>query len=155
MKQIPLKWISLLLVLMVVSCKSNPEAFSLAYQKLKDKEGQLLDEKANVTHAVPMEITSKGDTILNFKSEKWTTLLANKLDASTYNVVVFSFINRTNARSLYNRMVEEKRPAMLVQNQDNLYRVVLASSNNPDTIQVKLNQLLNEYRNASIVKRVE
>jgi hypothetical protein len=77
------------------------------------------------------------------------------LDASTYNVVVFSFINRTNARSLYNRMVEEKRPAMLVQNQDNLYRVVLASSNNPDTIQVKLNQLLNEYRNASIVKRAE
>lgn len=155
MKRISIKWISVLLVLMVASCKSNPEAFSLAYQKLKDKEGQMIDQKANVTHVVPVEITSKGDTILNFKTEKWTTLLANKLNASTYNVVVFSFINRTNARSFYNRMVEEKRPALLVQNQDNLYRIVLASSENADTIQTKLKLLSEEFRNSSIVQKEE
>ncbi|MDP4277931.1 MAG: SPOR domain-containing protein, partial [Bacteroidota bacterium] len=63
-------------------------------------------------------------------------------DLSVYNIVIKSFINRTNAYSLYSRMKDAGYPAVLAQNKDRMYRIIIESCK----YQVDANRFLEEAR---------
>jgi hypothetical protein len=115
-----------LMLLLFSCCKSNEKAYNATYQKLKDKnEESLLAERAQTAETITDDVVKKNDPGVVKVHEVVTVVLGEDKNLSTYNIVIKSFINRTNARSLYNRMIEEGRNAVLVQNKDMMYRIVV------------------------------
>jgi|WetSurMetagenome_2_1015567.scaffolds.fasta_scaffold68624_3 hypothetical protein len=116
----------LMSLMLLSACKSNLEAYNAAYQKLKEREEAQMNARAKTTTSIKMDSLSK-DSLLEYKSEVLTLILGNEKNLSDFNLVARTFINRTNARGFYEQMKFEKYPAVLVQNQDQLYRIIVAS----------------------------
>lgn len=128
-----------LLVFSFVACKSNPEAYQKAYQRIKEKEEAVMDAHAKAAMDVPKG-RAKSDSL--FVSEKINLILGDELRFLDYSIVCKSFINRTNARGYFNRMLDEGYPALLVQNEDNLFRIIIGSY----VSSAEALQALSEYR---------
>jgi hypothetical protein len=144
--------ISLLAVLLVVTaCKSNPEAYSSTFQRLKEKEETKVNENAQMNTGLKTDSLTL-DSVAPFKAETWTLLLGQKVFLSKFNVVVATFVNRTNAKSFYSRMLAQNRPAVLIQNQDKLYRIAVASAQTLDQAEIKKQELKADFSSVSIVK---
>lgn len=107
-------------------CKSNEKAYNVAFQNLKEKnEESLLTQRAQTAETISDDVVKKADPGVVKVHETVTLVLGEQDHLSAYNIVIMSFINRTNARSLYNRMKEEGHKAVLVQNKDLLFRVIV------------------------------
>lgn len=119
----------LLAVLLLFSCcKSNEKAYQVAFEKMKERDVELVKQEEADLLMDSTETLIKRTTTVNVKtSESVSVVEGDKMNLSRYNIVIKSFINRTNAKSLYDRMVEEGRKAVLVKNSKNEYRVVVAS----------------------------
>jgi len=143
----------ILLGLIVLSaCKSNLEAYNMAYQKLKDKEEAKVNSRAKTTMTVHLDSLST-DSSAVYRTENLTLLLGNATNFLDYNLVAKTFINRTNARGYYEQMKEDRYPALLVQNQDQLYRIVVASFPTPELAEGKKTELKEKFPEISIVFR--
>ncbi len=145
----------ILLGLMVLSaCKSNLEAYNRTYQKLKDKEESQVISRAKTTMTVHLDsLTSSTDSTAIYRTENLTLLLGNEKLFLDYNLVAKTFINRTNARGYFEQMKEDKYPALLVQNQDQLYRIIVASFPTPGQAEGKKAELVEKFPEISIVFR--
>lgn len=125
--------IRFLIPLFVVSllfscCKSNEKAYQAAFEKMKEKDAELLRQEEAVLLMDSTETLIKRPTTANVKTRESVSVVegdANNL--SRFNIVIKSFINRTNARSLFDRMIEEGHKAVLVKNDKNEFRVVVTS----------------------------
>jgi len=143
----------ILLGLMVLSaCKSNLEAYNMAYQKLKEREEAQVNSRAKTTMSVQLDSLSKDSTAV-YRTENLTLLLGNEKNFLDFNLVAKTFINRTNARGYYEQVKEEKYPALLVQNQDQLYRIIVASFLTPDQAEGKKADLMATFPEISIIVR--
>lgn len=134
------------------ACKSNLEAYNMAYQKLKDKEEAQVNARAKTTMSVRLDSATTDSTVV-YKSENLTLLLGDERNFKDYNVVAKTFINRTNARGFFEQMKEDGYPALLVQNQDQLYRIVVASFATPEQAESKKAELKVKFPEASVVFR--
>jgi len=145
----------ILLGLMVLpACKSNLEAYNRAYQKLKDKEEAKVHSRAKTTMTVHLDsLASSTDSTAIYPTENLTLLLGTEKMFLDYNLVAKTFINRTNARGYYEQMKEYKYPALLVQNQDQLYRIIIASFPTPEQAEGKKAELVEKFPEISIVFR--
>lgn len=142
-----------LLGLMVLpACKSNLEAYNMAYQKLKDREEAQVNARAKTTMSVRLDTATTDSTVV-YKSENLTLLLGEERNFMDYNVVARTFINRTNARGFFEQMKEDRYPALLVQNQDQLYRIIVASFPKPEQAESKKAELKEKFPEVSIVFR--
>jgi hypothetical protein len=144
--------IILLVIMVLPACKSNLEAYNMAYQKLKDKEEAQVNSRAKTTMSVHLDSTSNDSTVV-YKTENLTLLLGSDKNFLEYNVVAKTFINRTNARGYYEQMKEDGFPALLVQNQDQLYRIIVASFPTPELAEGKKAEWKVKFPEASIVFR--
>lgn len=144
-----------LLGLMVLpACKSNQEAYNMAYLKLKEKEEAQVRSRARTTMSVHLDsLTTSTDSTVVYRTENLTLLLGLEKNFLDYNVVARTFINRTNARGYYEQMKEEHYPALLVQNQDLLYRIIIASFSTPELAEAKKAELKEQFPEMSIVFR--
>lgn len=142
----------LLGLIVLPACKSNLEAYNLAYQKLKDKEDARLNTRAKTTMTVHLDSLSN-DSSAVYRTENLTLLLGDESDFLDYNVVARTFINRTNARGYYSQMKDDGYPALLVQNQDQLYRIIIASFSTPELAEGKKVELKEKFPEISIVFR--
>lgn len=114
------------MLVLFACCKSNEKAYNAAYQRMKEKnEASLLEERAQTAEIISDDVVKKKDPGMVKVHEVVTLMLGDEQHLSTYNIVIKSFINRTNARSLYQRMLEEGHNAVLVQNKDLMYRIVI------------------------------
>ncbi len=102
------------------SCKSKESAYKSAYEKAKEKE---------MTETTVEEVTPVAKpavtTNVTVKKEKITTVEGSGL--KRYSVVIGSFVNKTNASSLKARMQSDGYQAILAQNAQDMYRVIVAS----------------------------
>lgn len=115
--------------LLLFGCKSNKEMYNSVFQTMKEKSEKNVAENNKTAMNIPDNafIQSK-DTTDRIIAERVTIVLGDKSNLSDFNVVAGSFINRTNARSFYSRMKEDENlPAVLVQNEDLMYRIIIAS----------------------------
>lgn len=140
----------LLGLIILPACKSNLEAYNMAYQKLKDKQDAQLNSRAKTTMSVKLD-SATIDSTATYRSEELTLLLGNEKNFLDYNVVARTFINRTNARGFYEQAKEDHFPALLVQNQDLLYRIIVASFPTPDLAEQKKTELKVLFPEISIV----
>ncbi|MDP4278549.1 MAG: hypothetical protein Q8914_13060, partial [Bacteroidota bacterium] len=111
---------SLALMVILAGCKSNEKAYNEAFQKLKEKnEENTLAERAKTATAMSNEAVVQRMDAKNSETAEVVSILEGKeKDLSVYNIVIKSFINRTNAYSLYSRMKDAGYPAVLAQNKD-------------------------------------
>jgi cell division septation protein DedD len=144
--------IMLLGIMVLPACKSNLEAYNMAYQKLKDKEEAQVNSRAKTTMSVHLDSTSNDSSVV-YKTENLTLLVGNDKNFKDYNLVAKTFINRTNARAYFDQMKENGYPALLVQNQDQLYRIIVASCPTPELAEARKAELKLKFPEASIVFR--
>lgn len=149
-----MKRLCLLLVLLgavaLTSCKSNLEAYTSAFQKLKGREEAQKVEATKTEVEVAIDSTARDSTIL-YSMEDWKLILGKPENIALFNVVTGTFMNKTNAGSFYERMKSENFPAALVQNQDLLYRIVVASFATAEAAEQKKTELLSAFPKAQIV----
>jgi hypothetical protein len=139
-------------LVLLSACKSNLEAYNMAYQKLKDKEEARVNARAKTTMTVHLDSLSNDSSIV-YRTENLTLLLGDEKSFQDYNVVAKTFINRTNARGYYEQMKEDKYPALLIQNQDQLYRIIVASFPTPELAERRKAELKDKFPEISIVFR--
>jgi hypothetical protein len=109
-------------------CKSNEKAYQAAFEKMKEKDAELLKQEEATMLMDSSEVLIKRTSTVNVKiTESVSVVEGDVKDLSKFNIVIKNFINRTNAKSLFERMKEEGHKAVLVKNDKNEYRVVVTS----------------------------
>jgi cell division protein FtsN len=103
------------------SCKPKQSAYKAAYEAAKARE--LQETKARpIEEETPVTRLSNSE---DFQREKVTLVEGSGIQL--YNVVIGSFINPTNAKSLRDRMLNQGYKPVLAQNEKGMYRVIVAS----------------------------
>lgn len=150
------KYFKILLMIFVLfsGCKSNQDAYNTTYRRLKEKEAEIVKAKAKTAMSVPKEILS-GDSSATHISETINLIAGEGNNLSDYSIVVKSFINKTNARGYQARMIDDGYPAVLVQNEELMYRIIVASFESKDNAANKLNVLKNTFPEAWILVRLK
>lgn len=129
-KSILLASIVLGVALFMGSCKSNKEsAYRAAYEKAKEKEvsnNRVVEEEEIVVYTPPQVTPSYSNEPT--KTEKVKPV--NQSEAGhlkKYSVVIYSFMNKTNANAAKEEMTKHGYNVILAQNENNMYRVIIAS----------------------------
>ena len=123
--------ISLMLVAFAIgatSCKSKQSAYKAVYEKAVQQREIAAAEEDNSYREEVMPVVAPSDT--DVRPER--VIPAQGEDASAllkYSVVIGSFQNITNARSLKERMASEGYTPILAQNEVGMYRVIVTSFN--------------------------
>jgi cell division protein FtsN len=105
------------------ACKPKQSAYKAAYEAAKARELQEVnaEQVEEVTPVTGPIFQSTED----FQKEKVTVIDGNNIHR--FNVVIGSFINSTNAKSLKERMEAKGYRPVLAQNEKGMYRVIIAS----------------------------
>ena len=123
--KIYLLW-SLALVFLFIfsSCKPKESAYKAAYEAAKAREVQdsVLSDASSVTQSVD---TYYPPVDIAVQKEKVTVI--DGYGIQQYSVVIGSFLNKTNATSLKDRMTNQGFKPVLAQNSMGMYRVIVAT----------------------------
>lgn len=118
----------IMVVILTISCKPNLEATRQAYERAM--QGAI--ERPTITADTPTDgaITEiqpmvEQSTIARERTESVRVIEEGTLDH--YNIVVGSFKQLTNARSLRDRLIADGYNALVAQNAQSMYRVVACS----------------------------
>ncbi|MDO4695340.1 SPOR domain-containing protein [Porphyromonas sp.] len=122
MKRVLLLVSAVALVAGMTSCKPKQSAYRAAYERAKQQEVAQSATSQDEVMPVATEAT-RSERVQAAQGED-----ANKL--RTFSVVIGSFQNITNAKSLKERMVAQGYHAFLAQNEKGMYRVILSSFDN-------------------------
>jgi Cell division protein len=129
------------------ACKSKESAYKAAYEKAKERE---MNEGNNeeIEEVVPVSKPKQTVTTepVAFQKEKVTAV--DEIDTNRlrrYNVVVGSFINKTNATSLKERMERDGYNVILAQNERQMYRVIVASYDDRNSARKERNDIKTKY----------
>ena len=120
------------------SCKSKESAYKSVYEKAQQKQ---IDAVTPAPAPKPAPAPSTDDVTV--RKEKVTAIEGSGL--KRFNVVVGSFINKTNASSLKERMQDQGYQAILAQNQQDMYRVIIASFDDRASAAAERDKLKYEY----------
>ena len=113
--------LALTLLFSLDSCKPKESAYQQAYAAAKAREiDTQLDE------ATPV---SKPSTVSNDATQREKVTVIGGAGILRFSVVVGSFVNRTNAEALKDRMVKQGFTSFLAQNERGMYRVIVATYN--------------------------
>jgi len=111
------------------SCKSKESAYKAAYEAAKQREMQE-DDTQNATTVEKPKVSYSTPSNGTVQKEKITVVDDPSSAAQQFNVVIGSFINKTNAISLKERMQSQGYQAFLAQNERGMYRVIAATFSN-------------------------
>lgn len=112
---------ALMMIVGFSACKPKQSAFKSAWDRAKEREIATQQSQDTVEPITTTEDTFRSERVNPAEGENAGGLRA-------YSVVIGSFQNITNARSLKERMVGEGYPsAMLAQNESGMYRVIITS----------------------------
>ncbi|GHU91885.1 hypothetical protein FACS1894174_06410 [Bacteroidia bacterium] len=123
--------LTLTLLFSLGACKSKESAYKAAYEKAKEKE---LEEEKSISEVTPVSkpaatTSSNGSySSASVQKEKLTTI--DGVGLKQYSVVIGSFMNKTNATSLKERMQNQGYKVIIAQNEKQMYRVIVATFDN-------------------------
>jgi len=122
--RIYLLWsLALVLLFSFNACKPKESAYKAAYDAAKAKE---IQDQTTVEETTPVTKPTYSTTTASVQKEK-VTVVDGTAGIQQFNVVIGSFISKTNATSLKERMVNRGFRAFLAQNERGMYRVIVAS----------------------------
>ena len=112
-----------MLLLSFSACKSKESAYKKAYDAAKAKEIQ--DNQTTVEETTPVTKPTYNTSTASVQREKVTVV--DGAGMQRFNVVIGSFLNKTNAVSEKDRMTKQGFKAFLAQNERGMFRVIVAS----------------------------
>jgi len=115
--------LALALLFSLNACKSKESAYKTAYETAKAKEAT---ENNGVEETTPVTKTpSSATNNTTVQKEKVTPI--DGAGIQQFSVVIGSFVNKTNAQSLKERMSSKGFQSFLAQNERGMYRVIVAT----------------------------
>lgn len=130
--------IALVFVFAFESCKPKESAYKAAYEAAKAREMQ----ENNVEEVTPVE-KSAANSAVSVQKEKVTAI--DGFGIKQFNVVIGSFLNKTNAVSLKERMEAQGFRAFLAQNERGMYRVIIATFSDKSSAVTERNRVKEKY----------
>lgn len=125
MKRIIIAITGLLLVGGLTSCKPKQSAYREAWEKAKQREMAQAGNQGAMDDIKPIARTTEHTAVVRERIVPAQGEDATGLRA--FSVVIGSFQNVTNAKSLKERMTAEGYNVLLAQNEMGMYRVIVAS----------------------------
>lgn len=142
MKRIHLALILVTLLLVGVSCKPKQSAYKQVYEAAKQKEMQeAASQPTVVKDASPLPPVE-----VSVRKEKVEPVYAT--DAAglrKYSVVIASLSVKLNAESLKSRMEDEGHKIILAENEQGMYRVIIASYDDRSVAESKREEIYSQY----------
>lgn len=128
MKSTLLHTLLLLLLVAMTGCKANYDATKEAYEKAKEAAAN----RSTITESTPTDgaVTEVMPMVNNTPLAEERRESVRPVDDArfdAYAIVVGSFRQITNARSLRDRLIADGYPAVVVQNAKEMYRVIISS----------------------------
>lgn len=121
---------ALVMVLGLGSCKSKKSAYRKAYEEAKQREIATQDVSRSVTYEEPKTVTpaTVETPSVTIRKERVSVLEGeNSNNLKRYSVVIGSFQNPTNAKSLREKMTAKGYNAVLAKNEMGMLRVIVSS----------------------------
>lgn len=125
------------------SCKPKQSAYKQVYEAAKEREMQ---QTASQPTTVVKEASPLPPVEVSVRKEKVEPVYAS--DAAglkKYSVVIASLSVKLNAESLKTRMQNEGYPVILAQNEQGMYRVIVASYDDRESAAAKREEIYNRY----------
>lgn len=130
MKKIIFASLALITLVSLSSCKAKQSAYRKAYEQAKQREVATQDTKPAAEYEAPAASTAAPVTVRKERVSTYSGEDATRL--KRFSVVVGSFQNPTNARSLKDRMEGQGYNAVLATNNAGMLRVIVASYDTRD-----------------------
>lgn len=130
MKKIIFASLALISLVSLSSCKTKQSAYRKAYEQAKQREVATQDTKPAAEYEAPAASTAAPVTVRKERVSTYSGEDATRL--KRFSVVVGSFQNPTNARSLKERMEGQGYNAVLATNDAGMLRVIVASYDTRD-----------------------
>nr|WP_311145202.1 SPOR domain-containing protein [uncultured Porphyromonas sp.] len=130
MKKIIFASLALISLVSLSSCKAKQSAYRKAYEQAKQREVATQDTKPAAEYEAPAASTAAPVTVRKERVSTYSGEDATRL--KRFSVVVGSFQNPTNARSLKERMEGQGYNAVLATNDAGMLRVIVASYDTRD-----------------------
>ena len=133
----------LCLSFIATSCKPKQSAYKSVYEAAKEREMQ---ETSNESNTVVKSAGTLSPVEVSVKKEKVTPVYSS--DAAglkSFSVVIASLGVKLNAESLKSRMEKEGYPVILAQNEEGMYRVIVASYDDKQSAAMKRNEIYEKY----------
>jgi len=122
------------------SCKPKESAYKAAYEAAKAKETTTSQVEETTTPVTRPVSTTEPASV---QREKVTIVDGAVLQQ--YSVVIGSFLDVTNAKSLKERMVNQGFQSVLAQNEKGMYRVIIATFNNKASAAAERDRFKEKY----------
>ncbi|MFV0472168.1 MAG: SPOR domain-containing protein [Paludibacteraceae bacterium] len=140
--------LSILLIIGITSCKSKQKVVEITGAQIEAAEPAANNTQTKITApdaALEKEVT---------RNEKFS-LADGQTNVSAFNnkyhVVVGSFAKKDNAIRLQSTLVNEGNNALVVINEDGLYRVIVASYNEYSKARNHINMISNRFPDAWVL----
>jgi cell division protein FtsN len=131
------------LMVLGTSCKPKQSAYKQVYEAAKEKEMQ---ETASQPTTVKKDAASLPPVEVSVRKEKVEPVYpTDAAGLKKFSVVIASLSVKLNAESLKARMENEGHQVILAQNEQGMYRVIVASYDDKAQAAAKREQLYNNY----------
>lgn len=130
------------MMVLAVSCKPKQSAYKQVYEAAKEKEmQQSASEPTVVKDAAPLPPVE-----VSVRKEKVEPVLASDAaNLKKYSVVIASLSVKLNAESLKSRMQNEGYNVILAENEQGMYRVIVASYDDKSSAATKRDEIYRKY----------
>lgn len=129
------------------SCKPKQSEFKSAYEAAKEREMgsevEIVEEYETVSRPRPNPTTNSSESVRREKITPVSSSDASGLKA--YSVVIASISMKPNADALKRKMEQAGYKTILVQNDQNMYRVIIASYDSKDQAVARRAEILNDF----------
>lgn len=130
------------MMVLAVSCKPKQSAYKQVYEAAKEKEmQQSASEPTVVKDAAPLPPVE-----VSVRKEKVEPVLASDAaNLKKFSVVIASLSVKLNAESLKSRMQNEGYNVILAENEQGMYRVIVASYDDKSSAASKRDEIYQKY----------
>ena len=133
----------LCLSFIATSCKPKQSAYKSVYEAAKERE---MEEAATESTTVTKSAGTLSPVEVSVRKEKVTPVYnTDEAGLKSYNVVIASLSVKINAESLKSRMENEGYGVILAQNEQGMYRVIVASYDDKQSAVEKRNEIYQKY----------
>lgn len=125
------------------SCKPKQSAYKQVYEAAKEREMQ---QTASQPTTVVKDASPLPPVEVSVRKEKVEAVYAtDAAGLKKYSVVIASLSVKLNAESLRTRMQNEGYPVILAQNEQGMYRVIVASYDDRESAAAKREEIYKRY----------
>ncbi|CEA15799.1 MAG TPA: SPOR domain-containing protein [Fermentimonas caenicola] len=131
------------LLVLGTSCKPKQSAYKQVYEAAKERE---IQQSASQPTTVVKDASPLPPVEVSVRKEKVEPVYAtDAAGLKRFNVVIASLSVKLNAESLKSRMENEGHKVILAENEQGMYRVIVASYDTKEQAAAKRNEIYSTY----------